>query len=75
MLLSGIKYPFFFFSPEEKYVHSPGMCILFDFLHSKFVLEFSGYFCDLGIFVFGIFHAPLSFFCLLLFSNLLTQEN
>lgn len=73
MLLSGIKYPFFF-PPEEKYVHSPGMCILFDLLHSKFVLEFSGYFCVVGIFMLAV-HGPLSFFCLSLFSNLLSQEN
>lgn len=73
MLLLGLN---IFSSPqEEKYVHGPGVCVLFDFLHSQLVLEFFYYFCNMGILTYATLHGPFSFFCLLLFSNLLTQGN
>lgn len=73
---SGIKYllpppP----PPEHKYVHSPGMRILFDFLHSQFALESFCYFCKLGTAAYALFHGPFSFFHLLLFCHLLPRGN
>lgn len=51
------------------------MCILFDFMHSQFVLGFICHFYNLGVLAYAMFCVLFRRFCHWLSSNLLTRGN